>query len=126
MRALGGAVGESAVVAIGGRAARSTGGGGGGALGGTACLGLAGLGSGFGAGLGSGAGGGGAGAVATVVVVGSVGVCCGKPCATACEVASPSMQSPARTSVVNPTFRERDGAASAPRLIVLAELRPGP
>ena len=122
MRALGGAVGESAVVAIGGRAARSTGGGGGGALGGTACLGLAGLGSGFGAGLGSGAGGGGAGAV----VVGSVGVCCGKPCATACEVASPSMQSPARTSVVNPTFRERDGAASAPRLIVLAELRPGP
>ena len=96
-------------------------------MGGTACLGLAGLGSGFGVGLGSGAGGGGgAGAVATVVVIGAIGVCCGKPCATACEVASPSRQSPARTSVVNPAFGERDGAAPAPRLIVFAESRQGP
>ena len=126
VRASGGSVDERAVVAIGRGTTRSIGGGGGGgALGRTARLGLAGLGSGFGAGLGSGASGGGAGAVATVVVVGSVGVCCGKPCATACEVASPSRQIPARTSVINPTFRERDGAASAPRLIVFAESRPG-
>ena len=90
-------------------AGSTEGGGGGGGVGG-GCLGLAGLGSGFGVGLGSGAGGGGgAGAVATVVVIGAVGVCCGKPCATACEVASPSRQSPARTSVVNPTFASATG-----------------
>ena len=57
--------------------------------------------------------------------LGSVGVCCGKPCATACEVASPSMQTPARTSVVNPTFLERDGAAWL-RVSSLSRSRVGP
>lgn len=128
-----GAGGGCAVVVIGRRAARSTGGGGGGGGGGfgrTRGFGRAGLGSGLGAGFGSGSGGGGGGCCCARVVapvVGSVGLWSGEAWpASAAEVANPSMQRPARTSVANPTERGRDGAASAPRLIEDAGPYPGP
>ena len=129
-----GAGGGCAVVVIGRRAARSTGGGGGGGGGGgfgrTRGFGRAGLGSGLGAGLGSGSGGGGGGCCCARVVapvVGSVGLWSGEAWpASAPEVANPSMQRPARTSVANPTERGRDGAASAPRLIEDGGPYPGP
>ncbi len=127
-----GAAGGCTVVVIGRRAARSTGGGGGGGggIGRARCFGRAGLGSGLGAGCGSGSGGGGGGCCCARVVapvVGAVGLWRGEAWpASAPEVANPSMQRPARTSVANPTERGRDGAASAPRLIESACPHLGP